>query len=67
MTVKELIEKLSTFPEDAIVECLEEYSRSWETGTEWIEVTDDDIYFTDFRDRTEGSYAGKCVVEIGSK
>lgn len=71
MTVAELIAHLQTLPQDACVQCLEEYSCNYDMGTKWKDLTLDDISLTDLRGnkfvKPDSPSFNKIFLEIGSK
>jgi hypothetical protein len=69
-TVAQLIAHLQTLPQDAIVECVTEYSYGYSQGTKWkaLEI-ENDIYVRDLRGNKlvlpESPNFNKVFVEIG--
>ena len=70
-TVADLIAHLQTLPQDAIVQCLSEKSRSYETWTEWKNLSLDDLHVADLRGnpftKPDAPHYGKVFLEIGDK
>jgi hypothetical protein len=66
-TVKELIEKLKDFPEDAIVEVLAENTHGYEISTSFTALDVESIDILDFRSEIYvGSfYVGKVFIQLG--
>ena len=69
-TVAQLIAKLQTLPQDAVVEVLEEYSHGYETSTRYGPIDIEHVYVIDFNDEKYTSdpryahVAGKKFIQL---